>query len=144
MRRLAIHEIVELRDRAKDQSNGISVGISAEEVVALAETALWWINEDMAHAENHSVIMEISEKIDRLIPKEKAISSPHLFEPISSIYLRKPAREILARMGIKTIADLVSRSEIELMANRGFGMTSLHQIHKALKEMGLSLADRRS
>lgn len=39
----------------------------------------------------------------------------------------------------KTIGELVAKTEAELLKYRNFGPTSLEDIKKALKEMGLSL-----
>ena len=48
----------------------------------------------------------------------------------------------LESAAITTVADLVTRSEAELLALRSFGKTSLREIHKKLEEMGLALGMR--
>jgi DNA-directed RNA polymerase subunit alpha len=40
------------------------------------------------------------------------------------------------------VAELVTRSEVELLAMRSFGKTSLREIIKKLEEMGLALGMR--
>ena len=49
------------------------------------------------------------------------------------------ASNCLEAEGIQTIAELVSRSQDELMALKNFGRTSLKEIAKKIEEMNLSL-----
>ncbi len=48
------------------------------------------------------------------------------------------AANCLAAEGIKTLRDLVSRSEQDMLQVRNFGKTSLKEIKQKLTEMGLS------
>jgi len=59
--------------------------------------------------------------------------------PISSLSLSLRARNCLESENIKTVGELVSRSEAEMIKVRNFGKTSLVEIKKRLTEIGLSL-----
>ncbi len=71
---------------------------------------------------------------------EKPIS-PDLERPIEALDLSERPRNCLKRAQIFTIADLVSKTEQELMALQNFGQKSLDEVKQKLDEMGLSLAD---
>ncbi len=62
-----------------------------------------------------------------------------LAKPIAEIELSVRSRNCMERLNIKTIGELVSRSEQELLAVKNFGQTSLQEIKKRLGELGLSL-----
>lgn len=53
--------------------------------------------------------------------------------------LRPRTRNALTRMGIRTVAELIERTEPDLMAVKGFGATSLFEVERALAEHGLAL-----
>ncbi len=59
--------------------------------------------------------------------------------PIAAMDLSVRASNCLEAEGIQTIAELVSRTQDELMALKNFGRTSLKEIAKKLDEMGLTL-----
>lgn len=63
--------------------------------------------------------------------------------PISDFELSVRARNCLANMDIRTLADLVSRSEAELLEFKNFGETSLNEIKRVLSQKGLRLGLRR-
>ena len=60
-----------------------------------------------------------------------------LQEPVSILEPSVRAANCLAAEGIRTIADLVSRQESEMLQVRNFGKTSLKEIKSKLHEMGL-------
>jgi len=62
-----------------------------------------------------------------------------LGRPVSELELSVRSRRCLQRLGITTLEELVSRSEAELLAIKNFGLTSLNEIRRQLKERGLSL-----
>jgi DNA-directed RNA polymerase subunit alpha len=62
-----------------------------------------------------------------------------LQQPVSILDLSVRASNCLAAEGIKTIGDLVGRSEGEMLQVRNFGKTSLKEIKLKLAELGLSL-----
>ncbi|MCH2102309.1 MAG: RNA polymerase subunit sigma, partial [Planctomycetes bacterium] len=63
--------------------------------------------------------------------------------PISDFELSVRARNCLANMDIRTLGDLVSRSEPELLEFKNFGETSLNEIKRVLTQKGLRLGLRR-
>ncbi|MBC8407100.1 MAG: tetratricopeptide repeat protein [Planctomycetes bacterium] len=63
--------------------------------------------------------------------------------PISDFELSVRARNCLANMDIRTLGDLVSRTEPELLEFKNFGETSLNEIKRVLSHKGLRLGLRR-
>ncbi len=63
--------------------------------------------------------------------------------PISDFELSVRARNCLANMNIRTLGELVSHTEIELMGFKNFGETSLNEIKRLLVNRGLRLGMRR-
>ena len=59
--------------------------------------------------------------------------------PISELELSVRSSNCLREARIKTIGDLVRRSELEMLKYRNFGKKSLAEINKILVSMGLSL-----
>lgn len=59
--------------------------------------------------------------------------------PISELELSVRSSNCLKEARIKTIGDLVRRSELEMLKYRNFGKKSLAEINKILVEMGLGL-----
>ncbi|MBI4612170.1 MAG: DNA-directed RNA polymerase subunit alpha [Planctomycetes bacterium] len=58
---------------------------------------------------------------------------------VDTLDLSVRASNCLSAEGIKTIAELVQKSEDELLAIRNFGKTSLREIKKKIEDLGLSL-----
>ncbi len=52
------------------------------------------------------------------------------------------AANCLKNANIKTIADLVQKTEVEMLKTKNFGKKSLNEIKEILAEMGLSLGTR--
>ena len=59
--------------------------------------------------------------------------------PISEFELSVRARNCLAKMDIQTLADLVIKTENELLSYKNFGETTLQEIRSLLSARGLSL-----
>jgi DNA-directed RNA polymerase subunit alpha len=59
--------------------------------------------------------------------------------PISEFELSVRSRNCLAKMEIKTLGDLITRTEQELLAYKNFGETSLQEIKDILAQKGLRL-----
>ena len=59
--------------------------------------------------------------------------------PIAELELSVRSSNCLREARIKTIGDLVRRSELEMLKYRNFGKKSLAEINKILTSMGLSL-----
>ena len=66
----------------------------------------------------------------------------HLFRSVDELELSVRASNCLKTANIRTIADLVQRSESELLKTKNFGKKSLNEIKTILGEMGLSLGMR--
>jgi DNA-directed RNA polymerase subunit alpha len=59
--------------------------------------------------------------------------------PISELELSVRSSNCLREARIKTIGDLVKKSELEMLKYRNFGKKSLAEINKILSGMGLAL-----
>jgi DNA-directed RNA polymerase subunit alpha len=59
--------------------------------------------------------------------------------PIEKLDLSIRARRCMDNLDIRTIADLLQRSETELLASKNFGQTSLNEVRRKLEGLGLSL-----
>ncbi len=63
-----------------------------------------------------------------------------LAKPLNELELSVRSRHCMSVLGLKTVGDLVDRSEAELMTIKNFGQTSLNEVKQKLAELGLSLA----
>ncbi len=79
------------------------------------------------------------EEIEEEISAEEAALYEKLRLPISELELSVRSANCLKEANIKTIADLVKKSEAELLAFRNFGKKSLTEIGDLIKVMGLGL-----
>src|SRR6266581_9133542 len=71
------------------------------------------------------------------------ISGRHnLFRSVDELELSVRASNCLKSANIRTIADLVPKTEAELLKTKNFGKKSLNEIKTILGEMGLSLGMR--
>lgn len=64
-----------------------------------------------------------------------------LATPVEQIEFSVRSRTALGNLRIKTMGDLASKSEAELLACRNFGQTSLNEIRQRLSEYGLRLRE---
>jgi DNA-directed RNA polymerase subunit alpha len=71
--------------------------------------------------------------------EEQKLMKEKLKVPISELELSVRSSNCLREARIKTIGDLVKRSELEMLKYRNFGKKSLAEMNKILVEMGLSL-----
>ncbi len=62
-----------------------------------------------------------------------------LSKPVDDLQLSVRAKACLQRLGLKSINELVQKTEAELLGVKNFGMTSLNEIKKSLANIGLSL-----
>ena len=58
---------------------------------------------------------------------------------ISELELSVRSRNCMATLGVQTIGDLILHSEVDLMACKNFGQTSMNEIRQKLAEFGLML-----
>jgi DNA-directed RNA polymerase subunit alpha len=63
----------------------------------------------------------------------------NLFRSVNELELSVRAANCLKNANIKTIADLVQKTEMEMLKTKNFGKKSLNEIKEILAEMGLSL-----
>ncbi len=73
-----------------------------------------------------------------LSPEEKELAEK-LSLPISELELSVRSTNCLAQANIKTIGELVMKTEQEMLSYRNFGKKSLNEIKEVLAKMGLSL-----
>jgi len=59
--------------------------------------------------------------------------------PVSELELSVRSGNCLREARIKTIGELVTKTEQEMLQYRNFGKKSLQEIEEIIKEMGLSL-----
>jgi DNA-directed RNA polymerase subunit alpha len=60
-------------------------------------------------------------------------------KPVDDLRLSVRARKCLHKLNIRTIGELKSKTDAELLGCKNFGMTSLNEVRKALGDLGLSL-----
>lgn len=72
-------------------------------------------------------------------PQEEAKLNENLFRSVDELELSVRSANCLQQASIKTIGDLVQRSEAEMLKTKNFGRKSLKEIKEILAEMGLSL-----
>jgi DNA-directed RNA polymerase subunit alpha len=65
-----------------------------------------------------------------------------LSRSVNELELSVRAANCLKNANIKTIADLVQKSEGEMLRTKNFGKKSLNEIKEILSEMGLSLGSK--
>ncbi len=72
-------------------------------------------------------------------PREETKLNENLFRSVDELELSVRSANCLQQANIKTIGDLVQRSEAEMLKTKNFGRKSLKEIKEILSEMGLSL-----
>ncbi len=66
----------------------------------------------------------------------------HLFRSVNELELSVRAANCLKNANIKSIGELVQRSENEMLKTKNFGKKSLNEIKEVLSEMGLELGTK--
>jgi len=87
-------------------------------------------------------IESTEEAYDELERKEQEKLDQVLRTPVADFELSVRSRNVLARMNIRTLGDLVQKTEPEMLAFRNFGETSLHEMKHLLASKGLKLGMR--
>jgi len=91
------------------------------------------------HLELFFTLGEIpEEEVEELTPEETALYEK-LKIPISELELSVRSANCLREANIKSLADLVEKTEAEILSYRNFGKKSLTEVVSLLKTMGLSL-----
>lgn len=84
--------------------------------------------------------VESTEEIyDELERKEREKLEQVLKIPVAEFELSVRSRNVLNKMNVKTLGDLVQKTEQELLAHKNFGETSLREIKQLLASKGLHL-----
>ncbi|MBI4169296.1 MAG: DNA-directed RNA polymerase subunit alpha [Acidobacteria bacterium] len=82
---------------------------------------------------------ETPEMGEEEVDREKERTRDNLMRSIEELELSVRSYNCLKNADIKTIADLVQRTEPEMLKTKNFGRKSLNEIKELLAEMGLSL-----
>jgi len=91
---------------------------------------------------NFPEIQPETEETERDETRPRAELNENLFRNVDELELSVRASNCLKTANIRTIADLVQRSEAELLKTKNFGKKSLNEIKTILGEMGLHLGMR--
>jgi DNA-directed RNA polymerase subunit alpha len=82
---------------------------------------------------------ETEEPVAVEAPREEAKLNENLFRSVDELELSVRSANCLQQANIKTIGDLVQKTEAEMLKTKNFGRKSLKEIKEILAEMGLSL-----
>ena len=74
--------------------------------------------------------------------EERREINKNLFRSVNELELSVRAANCLKNANIKTIADLVQKTETEMLKTKNFGKKSLNEIKEILAEMGLGLGGK--
>jgi len=88
---------------------------------------------------NFGQLPEEAEEEELEMSKEEAVLYEKLRLPISELELSVRSSNCLREASIKTIADLVKKTEDEMLSFKNFGKKSLTEIKELLASMGLTL-----
>jgi DNA-directed RNA polymerase subunit alpha len=88
------------------------------------------------------VVLQEENEAERGETRPGAELNDNLFRDVDELELSVRASNCLKTANIRTIADLVQKSEAELLKTKNFGKKSLNEIKTILGEMGLSLGMR--
>ena len=83
--------------------------------------------------------LEERKQIDKLVNIDASIDNESLSKPISELTLSTRCKNALEKMEIKTIGDLVSKTEDELLRRRGFKQAYIDEIKVQLEKHGFQL-----
>lgn len=72
-------------------------------------------------------------------PLEATVSAEVLDKPIEELDLSVRSRRCMERLEVRSIRDLINKTEVELMSAKNFGMTSLNEIKRKLEQYSLAL-----
>jgi len=78
-------------------------------------------------------------KPEARLEEERREINKNLFRSVNELELSVRAANCLKNANIKTIADLVQKTEMEMLKTKNFGKKSLNEIKEILTEMGLGL-----
>ena len=79
----------------------------------------------------------VTESADHTVPDSEVEGLRH--KSVDDLKLSVRARKCVQKLNIRTIGELISKTDAELLGCKNFGMTSLNEINKALGDLRLSL-----
>jgi DNA-directed RNA polymerase subunit alpha len=82
---------------------------------------------------------EAEEPVQEIVAVEETKLNENLFRSVDELELSVRSANCLQNANIKTIGDLVQKTEAEMLKTKNFGRKSLKEIKEILAEMGLSL-----
>jgi DNA-directed RNA polymerase subunit alpha len=82
---------------------------------------------------------ETEEPVQETTQEEEQKLNENLFRSVDELELSVRSANCLQNANIKTIGDLVQKTEAEMLKTKNFGRKSLKEIKEILAEMGLSL-----
>ena len=82
---------------------------------------------------------ETEEPVSEPLAVPEQVLNENLFRSVDELELSVRSANCLQNANIKTIGDLVQKSEAEMLKTKNFGRKSLKEIKEILAEMGLSL-----
>jgi DNA-directed RNA polymerase subunit alpha len=82
---------------------------------------------------------DVQEQPEPIVQKALAPANEHLDKSVDELELSVRSYNCLKNSDIKTIRDLVQKSEAEMLKTKNFGRKSLNEIKDILTTMGLSL-----
>ncbi len=82
---------------------------------------------------------ETEEPVAAETPMQEAKLNENLFRSVDELELSVRSANCLQQANIRTIGDLVQKTEAEMLKTKNFGRKSLKEIKEILAEMGLSL-----
>lgn len=85
---------------------------------------------------------EFDEPGSVVLPRQEEKLNENLFRSVDELELSVRSANCLQQANIKTIGDLVQKTEAEMLKTKNFGRKSLKEIREILSEMGLSLGMR--
>ncbi len=88
---------------------------------------------------NFPETMPMEEEFEHEVDRPRTELNENLFRNVDELELSVRASNCLKTANIRTIADLVQKSESELLKTKNFGKKSLNEIKTILGEMGLHL-----
>ena len=83
--------------------------------------------------------LEKGMQIDNFVDTDTSVDKESLSKPISELMLSTRCKNVLEKMEIGTIGDLVSKTEDELLGHKGFKQTYIDEIKVQLEEHGFKL-----
>ena len=91
--------------------------------------------------EQLSIFINFDEPVELPTPpiEQQQPTNPNLFKSVDELELSVRSANCLQNANIRTIGELVQRTEAEMLKTKNFGRKSLNEIKEVLQSMGLQL-----